>query len=104
MGARVLREYIMRAGSVEGGLRRYVGAANLPSDGGYVTKVLSEHHLLTLVARRAQTVPDVPKPAVRSRTMQVTMPAPARQDAATHASLQGEAPKTVKQTVALLND
>ncbi|QBK05047.1 lytic transglycosylase domain-containing protein [Hylemonella gracilis] len=105
VGARVLREYIMRSGSVEGGLRRYVGAANLPSDGGYVTKVLSEHHLLTLVARRAQTVPDVPKPAVRARTMQVTMPAPARQDAAaTHASLRNDLSKRGKQTVALLND
>lgn len=75
VGARVLREYIVRAGSVEGGLRRYVGAANLPTDGGYVAKVLGEHKLLTLVARNAHAVPDVPKPAVRSRTMQVTQSA-----------------------------
>jgi hypothetical protein len=89
VGARVLREYIMRAGSIEGGLRRYVGAANLPSDGGYVAKVLSEHRLLSIVAHRAQPVPDVPKPSVRARTMQVT---------------QSGAPQTGKQTVALLNN
>jgi hypothetical protein len=90
VGARVLREYIVRAGSIEGGLRRYVGAANLPSDGGYVAKVLSEHRLLSLIAHRAQPVPDVPKPSVRARTMQVT---------------QSGAPQTTgKQTVALLNN
>lgn len=79
VGARVLREYIRRTGSVEGGLRRYVGAANLPSDGGYAAKVLSEHHLLTIVASRAQAVPNVPKPSVRARTMQITQSAPSRQ-------------------------
>lgn len=105
VGARVLREYIVRAGSIEGGLRRYVGAANLPSDGGYVTKVLSEHHLLTLVARQAQHVPDVPKPPVRARSMQITMPAtPSRPEAATHASATGASSVGAKQTVALLNN
>ncbi|MGJ4748708.1 hypothetical protein ACQV5M_20270, partial [Leptospira sp. SA-E8] len=88
-------EYIVRAGSVEGGLRRYVGAANLPTDGGYVAKVLGEHKLLTLVARNAHAVPDVPKPAVRSRTMQVTQSA---QQAGPQQPVQSD-----KQAVALLN-
>ncbi len=35
VGVKVLQECIARAGSVEGGLRYYVGAANLPDDGGY---------------------------------------------------------------------
>lgn len=51
VGARVLQECIARAGSTEGGLRLYVGAANLDDDGGYVAKVLGEHQRLRLVAQ-----------------------------------------------------
>lgn len=50
VGALVLQEYVRRAGSIEGGLRIYVGAANLPDDGGYAAKVLAEHARLTQVA------------------------------------------------------
>jgi soluble lytic murein transglycosylase-like protein len=49
VGAKLLQEYIARAGSVEAGLRLYVGAANL-SDGGYVAKVQAELARLTQVA------------------------------------------------------
>ncbi len=50
VGVQVLRECIARAGSVYDGLRHYVGAANLPSDGGYAGKVLGEHQFLKKVA------------------------------------------------------
>jgi hypothetical protein len=50
VGAKVLLDCIQRTGSVEGGLRAYVGAANLPDDGGYAAKVLAEHARLTQVA------------------------------------------------------
>jgi len=50
VGAKVLREYIQRAGSIEGGLRIYVGAGNLPDDGGYTAKVMAEHARLTDIA------------------------------------------------------
>jgi hypothetical protein len=50
VGALVLQEYIQRTGSIEGGLRYYVGAANLPDDGGYAAKVLAEHARLSQVA------------------------------------------------------
>lgn len=50
VGVKVLQECIARAGSLEGGLRYYVGAANLPSDGGYAAKVLAEHFRLRQVA------------------------------------------------------
>lgn len=56
VGALVLQEYVRRAGSIEGGLRFYVGAANLPDDGGYAAKVLAEHTRLTQVAG-GQAVP-----------------------------------------------
>ena len=51
VGVKVLSEYIGRSGSVEGGLKWYVGAANMASDGGYADKVLAEHARLTQVAR-----------------------------------------------------
>jgi len=50
VGVQVLKECIERAGSLEAGLRFYVGAANLPEDGGYAAKVLSEQQSLRLVA------------------------------------------------------
>ena len=50
VGAKVLLDCIQRTGSVEGGLRAYVGAANLPDDGGYAAKVLAEHARLTEIA------------------------------------------------------
>lgn len=53
VGAKLLREYINRTGSIEGGLKRYVGAANLPHDGGYTRKVLDEYQRLLQVSRRA---------------------------------------------------
>ena len=50
VGVQVLKECIARAGSVEGGLRLYVGAGNLADDGGYAGKVLSEQTSLRQVA------------------------------------------------------
>ena len=49
VGVQVLQDCIKRAGSVEGGLRLYVGAVTV--DGGdYVTKVMAEHIRLRDVA------------------------------------------------------
>lgn len=50
VGVQVLQECIQRAGSIEGGLRYYVGAANLPSDSGYAAKVMAEHFRIKQVA------------------------------------------------------
>lgn len=50
VGVKVLQECISRAGSIEGGLKFYVGAANMESDNGYAAKVLAEHNRLTQVA------------------------------------------------------
>ena len=62
VGVKVLQECIARAGSVEAGLKFYVGAANLESDGGYAAKVMAEHaRLLAVVSGRAP----VYTPAVR---------------------------------------
>ena len=50
VGVQVLKECITRTGSVEAGLRSYVGAANLTDDGGYAAKVLTEQSHLLAVA------------------------------------------------------
>ncbi len=50
VGVQVLQECISRAGSLEGGLKAYVGSANMEDDGGYVAKVLAEHDRIQLVA------------------------------------------------------
>jgi putative aminopeptidase FrvX len=50
VGVKVLQECIARAGSLEQGLKLYVGAANMEDDGGYAAKVLAEHARLQAVA------------------------------------------------------
>jgi hypothetical protein len=50
VGAKVLQECIQRAGSVQAGLKFYVGAALHPDDGGYADKVMAEHARLQAVA------------------------------------------------------
>ncbi len=51
VGVKVLQESISRAGgSVEGGLKHYVGAANMVGDGGYAAKVIAEYSRLHQVA------------------------------------------------------
>ena len=75
VGVKVLQECITRAGSIEGGLKHYVGAANLADDGGYAGKVLAEHARLTAVmggqkpaatAPRLVASPASPSPAKRT--------------------------------------
>lgn len=61
VGVKVLQECIKRAGSIEGGLRYYVGAANLDSDGGYAQKVLAEHARILSVATGQRAAPTQPR-------------------------------------------
>lgn len=57
VGVQVLKECIARAGSLESGLKAYVGASNQPDDGGYAAKVLAEQaHLQQVAAGRAVPV------------------------------------------------
>ena len=80
VGVKVLQECIARAGSVEGGLRYYVGAANLPDDGGYTAKVLAEHFRLRQVAGGRSTPMNPPatlSTQAPARTVPVVAPADA---------------------------
>jgi hypothetical protein len=69
VGVQVLKECIARAGGLEAGLRFYVGAANLPDDGGYANKVLAETAYLRLIAGGKTVAVNAPLP--------VPMPTPA---------------------------
>ncbi|RFO98867.1 lytic transglycosylase [Rhodoferax lacus] len=75
VGVKVLQECITRAGSLEGGLKFYVGAANMEEDGGYAAKVLAEHERLKQVAAgrsvpvfAQQIVPVKSAPAIKPDT------------------------------------
>jgi len=76
VGVKVLQECIARAGSIEGGLKYYVGAANLESDGGYANKVMAEHGRLLAVATGNRQPPSrflsAPRP---SRVIPASLPA-----------------------------
>lgn len=50
VGSRILKEYVVQGGSVEAGLKKYVGAAAFATDFGYGRKVLSEYRYLQDVA------------------------------------------------------
>lgn len=51
VGARILSEYVRRHGDVAAGLKAYVGAALLDSDGGYGSKVLKRQAEFDAVLR-----------------------------------------------------
>jgi soluble lytic murein transglycosylase-like protein len=50
VGSGILKELIQRGGSIERGLQLYVGAGNLPDDGGYSARVLGEMARIKLAA------------------------------------------------------
>lgn len=62
VGVQVLKECIHKAGSLEGGLKYYVGAANLVDDGGYASKVLAEQGFLRQVANGVKLPVTVSQP------------------------------------------
>ena len=75
VGVQVLRECIARAGSLEAGLRYYVGAANLDDDGGYAVKVLGEQQYLERVAAGQSVSVTAPMVMVASGTAAASAPA-----------------------------
>ncbi|WP_029524063.1 lytic transglycosylase domain-containing protein [Polaromonas glacialis] len=78
VGVKVLQECITRAGSIEGGLKYYVGAANLESDGGYASKVMAERaRLLAVVGgkRPPTTTPRFVAASAPAQTTSVSFPA-----------------------------
>jgi soluble lytic murein transglycosylase-like protein len=85
VGAQVLKECIGRAGSLEAGLRYYVGASNLADDGGYAGKVLAEQSHLRMVAAgkvvavNVQRPPAAPAPQAKPDAEPMTVPTKAEE-------------------------
>lgn len=72
VGVKVLQECIKRAGTTEGGLRYYVGSST-EDDGGYASKVISEHARLKAVAS-GRAVPVATPQTVRAVVPPVKQP------------------------------
>ena len=79
VGAQILKEYVSRGGSVEAGLKTYVGASAFESDSGYGARVMAEFHRLKQVAA-GKKVPTTTAPST---------PTLVAQKAATKAEPQG---------------
>ncbi len=75
VGVQVLKECVQRAGSLEEGLRFYVGAANLADDAGYAARVMAEQDLLKAVAA-GRLVP----PSINVRPLREAASAPSAGD------------------------
>jgi hypothetical protein len=74
VGSSILKEYVARGGSVEAGLKMYVGAAAFDNDAGYGSRVLAEYRRLKEVAA-GRSVPTFSSPIqVTARAPQKSIP------------------------------
>jgi hypothetical protein len=89
VGVQVLKDCIARAGNLVDGLRHYVGAAGLGSDGGYASRVIGEQANLRAVADG------------RSVPVNAPIVAPSERDAPP-AAATAPAPDAARPQVALL--
>jgi soluble lytic murein transglycosylase-like protein len=84
VGVQVLKECIARAGSIQDGLRFYVGAALQEGDGGYATRVMLEQAHMRAVADGRQVPLNVPNQAAqpaRAESNGAAAPAPSASSA-----------------------
>ncbi|QBE62379.1 transglycosylase SLT domain-containing protein [Pseudoduganella lutea] len=91
VGSLILKDYVKRGGSVEAGLKYYVGAAAFETDDGYGSKVLAEYKRLKQVSA-GKKVPTFTRPSTPTPT---TVTASAEPKPA-----QAEAPKTEAEQLA----
>jgi hypothetical protein len=82
VGSMILKDYVRRTGSLEGGLKMYVGAGAAETDSGYGSRVLAEYHRLKEVAagKRVPTTSTMvkapPKPAQATEPTEAHVTAP----------------------------
>jgi hypothetical protein len=97
VGVQVLKECIARAGSLEAGLRFYVGAGNQVEDGGYAGKVLNEQNSLRLVAGGK----NVPMRAALAAPGAATVQGAGKVDASSATPVPAEPPRAPEQIAML---
>ncbi|UVW30098.1 lytic transglycosylase domain-containing protein [Massilia sp. H6] len=99
VGALILKDYVKRTGSVEGGLKTYVGAADMATDQGYGSKVLAEYHRLKQVARGhkvpTRTAPSSAPIVVKRAPAPAPAPVPEQAPAPTPAPAEGLTAETL---------
>lgn len=101
VGVQVLQDCIRRAGSLAGGLKYYVGAANMADDGGYAIKVLAEANYLKLVAAGQKVAVNAPLPqasVVSASPATGSVQAPAAAAATEQAQTGGSAAPAVSES------
>jgi soluble lytic murein transglycosylase-like protein len=79
VGATILKEYVRQTGSVESGLKLYVGAGAFETDAGYGYKVLAEYKRLKDVAS-GKSVPTTTTVAVKAPAKPAPQPAAEEKD------------------------
>jgi len=79
VGATILKEYVRQTGSIESGLKMYVGAAAFETDAGYGYKVLAEYKRLKDVAS-GKSVPTTTTVAVKAPAKPAPQPAAEEKD------------------------
>jgi soluble lytic murein transglycosylase-like protein len=89
VGSQILKDYVTRGGSVEAGLKTYVGAAAFDTDAGYGSRVMAEYRKLKMVAsgqkvptftKPVQVVAKTPAPRVESAPVPMTAPVVAAEE------------------------
>ena len=73
VGAQILKEYVSRGGSVEAGLKTYVGASAFENDAGYGSRVMAEFQRLKQVAA-GKKVPTTTAPPAPTMVVQKATP------------------------------
>jgi len=68
VGVKILKDYIEKAGSLEGGLHMYVGDSSASDDGVYSSKVLAEQARLKQVAQGVKLPTVVTPPSLTAAT------------------------------------
>jgi soluble lytic murein transglycosylase-like protein len=85
VGSLILKDYVTRGGSVEAGLKLYVGAAAFDTDFGYGSKVLAEYRRLKDVAVGKNVPVSTPVYAVKAKPVEHAAPVVPAAPAATEA-------------------
>ena len=94
VGALILKDYVAKGGSVEAGLKSYVGAGAFETDDGYGSRVMAEYNRLKQVSA-GKKVPTI-TPVLASAT-----PAPAAKQQATAVASNDKVKVTPEQLAGL---
>lgn len=92
VGVLVLKDCIVKAGGLQGGLHFYVGAGTSEDDGGYASKVMAEAELMKRVAAGQNVSPTVPLVATVAPAPAAPVPAAVPAQAASNSTAHGASP------------